>query len=127
MFTPLVAFTSQSLQAAALATEEPELSVEKIVVTVSRLKAGNQVSKAPINTINEESFAFTGNLSVSDAINELPQLRESFGSRSQKINFLNDGFNTGTSLVNLLNLGSKRTLVLVNGRRHISGAPGTMA
>jgi len=125
MFAPLVALTSQSLQAAELATDEAELLVEKIVVTGSRLKSGNQISKAPIKTIDEVSFALTGNLSVSDAINELPQLGESFGSQSQSISSLNDGFNTGISLVNLRNLGSKRTLVLVNGRRHVGGAPGT--
>jgi iron complex outermembrane receptor protein len=99
--------------------------VEEVIVTGSRLVSGNQVSKAPINTIDEEAFILSGNLSISEAINELPQLGESFGSQSQNITSLNDGFNAGTELVNLRNLGSKRTLVLVNGRRHIGGDPGT--
>jgi len=80
MFAPLVALTSQSLQAAELATDEAELLVEKIVVTGSRLKSGNQISKAPIKTIDEVSFALTGNFSGVAAINKLPQLMKSFGS-----------------------------------------------
>lgn len=125
MFTPLVALNINSLHAEEQTVKEQESNVEKIIVTGSRLRSGNQVSKAPINTINEEAFELTGNLSVADAINELPQLGASFGSQSQNINSLNDGFNAGTSLVNLRNLGSKRTLVLVNGRRHVGGDPGT--
>ena len=31
---------------------------------------------------------------------------------------------TGLNLLNLRNLGTDRTLVLVDGRRHVSGVPG---
>ncbi|MFD2578307.1 TonB-dependent receptor plug domain-containing protein [Novosphingobium colocasiae] len=33
----------------------------------------------------------------------------------------------GTNFLNLRNLGADRTLVLVDGRRHVSGSPGTAA
>ena len=121
----LVVSNIQPLYAEELPAEEADSLNEKITITGTRIKSANQVSKAPINSIDEEAFALTGNLSISDAINELPQLGESFGTQNQNINSLNDGFNTGTSLVNLRNLGSERTLVLVNGRRHVGGAPGT--
>ena len=105
--------------------DESDDAIDEILITGSRIKRGNQFSKAPINTIDAESLDLAGNLTIAEAINELPQLGESFGSQNQNITSLNDGFNAGTALINLRNLGSKRTLVLVNGRRHIGGNPGT--
>lgn len=99
--------------------------IEKISVTGSRLKSGNHVSSQPMNAMSSEEFSATGALTVSDAINELPQIGEAFGAGSQDINSLNNGFGVGTETINLRNLGAQRTLVLVNGRRHVGGDPGT--
>src|SRR6185436_7675093 len=57
-----------------------------------------------------------GKLNVGDALNDLPQLRSTF---SQQNPGLGVGI-AGLSLLDLRNLGTQRTLVLVNGRRHVA-------
>jgi len=104
---------------------EDEFEMDEVVVTGSRIRSGNESSPVPMNVLNEDSFKQTGSLTVSEAVNQLPQLGESFGAQNQDINSLNGGFDAGTELINLRNMGSQRTLVLVNGRRHIGGDPGT--
>jgi iron complex outermembrane receptor protein len=106
-------------------TNEVEQDVELISVTGSRLKSSNALSSQPMNDMSAEEFAATGALTISDAINELPQIGEAMGASSQDINSLNNGFGVGTETINLRNLGAQRTLVLVNGRRHVGGDPGT--
>lgn len=100
---------------------------EAIVVTGSRLRNSNDLSPQPIVGINATELARSGGVTASDIINELPQLGNAFGSNSQDINSANRGFNVGTELINLRGLGPQRTLVLVNGRRHVASDPGTSA
>lgn len=97
-----------------------------IVVTGSRLRLDER-SPSPISVLDAESLAAKGTQTVFEAINELPQLGRSFGAQSQDFNSLAAGFSAGTALINLRNLGTKRTLVLVNGRRFVGGDPGTSA
>lgn len=96
-----------------------------IVVTGSRLHSANQTSSQPIVGVSAEEFGRSGALTASDLVNELPQFGNSFGAANQDISVANRGFNVGTELVNLRGLGTQRTLVLVNGRRHVGGDPGT--
>lgn len=102
--------------------EEPE-----ITVTGSRIKSPNDNSVQPITAISGADIKDSGVVTVADAINELPQFGNAFGGQNQDINTANAGFNIGTELINLRNLGAQRTLVLVNGRRHVAGDPGTSA
>lgn len=95
-----------------------------IVVTGSRLPA-NLSSSQPIVGITAEDFSRSGAITASDLVNEMPQFGNSFGAANQDISVANRGFNVGTELVNLRGLGTQRTLVLVNGRRHVGGDPGT--
>ena len=61
------------------------------------------------------SFSRRGNTSVGDTLNELPPLRSTF-SQSNSTRFLGTA---GLNLLDLRGLGTQRTLVLVNGRRHV--------
>ena len=88
-----------------------------IIVTGSRIRRPNLDSPVPIATVTGDSFFQTGQTSVGDRLNQLPQLRSTI-SQSNSTN------NLGTSGLNLLDLrglGTQRTLVLQNGRRHIAG------
>ena len=113
----------QNSAPAADATTEQELesntqaSGEEIVVTGSRIRRPNLESTVPITSINGEEFFQTGRTSVGDTLNELPALRSTF-SQSNSTRFLGTA---GLSLLDLRGLGSQRTLVLVNGRRHVAG------
>ena len=91
--------------------------VGTIVVTGSRIRQPNLVSGAPITTVSGAEFFQTGKVSVGDILNELPQLATTF-SQQQSTRFLGT---RGLNLADLRNLGSQRTLVLVNGRRHVAG------
>lgn len=113
----------QNSAPAADATTEQELesntqaSGDEIVVTGSRIRRPNLESTVPITSINGEEFFQTGRTSVGDTLNELPALRSTF-SQSNSTRFLGTA---GLSLLDLRGLGSQRTLVLVNGRRHVAG------
>lgn len=107
----------------AVSAQNVEPEVEEIVVTGSRIKSGNMKSSQPISLLDEGDFAASGALTVPEALNELPQLGNPLEDGSN-INSL-DGFGAGTQTLNLRNLGADRTLVLVNGRRHVGGDVGT--
>jgi len=98
--------------------------IEEIVVTGSRIRSSNESSPQPLTTIDQGDFVDSGALTVAEALNQLPQLGDSLEGGSS-INSLNSGFGVGTQTVNLRNLGANRTLVLVNGRRHVGGDVGT--
>src|SRR5262245_9188834 len=89
---------------------------ETIVVTGSRIRRPNLESTVPITSIGGEEFFEQGQLSIGDALNDLPQLRSTFAQQ-------NPGLGIGIAGLNLLDLrgpGPQRTLVLVNGRRHVA-------
>ena len=90
-------------------------SDEPIVVTGSRIARPNLESSVPIVTISGEEFFQTGNTSIGDTLNDLPSLRSTF-SQSNSSRFLGTA---GLNLLDLRGLGTQRTLVLVNGRRHV--------
>ncbi|UIJ46699.1 TonB-dependent receptor [Sphingomonas cannabina] len=93
---------------------------EEIVVTGSRLLRPNDTSIAPITSITRAELFSTGNLSVGDALNQLPALRSTF-SQSNSTRFIGTA---GINAMDLLGLGTARTLTLVNGRRHVTSTPG---
>ncbi|HZF44341.1 MAG TPA: TonB-dependent receptor [Sphingomonadaceae bacterium] len=89
---------------------------DAIVVTGSRIRRPNLESNVPVTSIGGEQFIQSGDVSVGDTLNELPQLSSTFSQQ-------NPGLGVGIAGLNLLDLrglGTARTLVLVNGRRHVA-------
>ena len=115
--------SAQQVPAEPAAADQP--APVEVVVTGSRLGSTNLGSPQPVVGITADSIARTGAVTVADAVRDLPQLGNSFGASNQDISSANKGFNVGTELINLRDLGAQRTLVLVNGRRHIASDPGT--
>lgn len=89
---------------------------QTITVTGSRIRRPNLESTVPITSISGEEFFQQGQTNIGDTLNELPQLRSTFGQQNAG-RFLGT---TGLNLLDLRGLGSQRTLVLVNGRRHVA-------
>jgi outer membrane receptor protein involved in Fe transport len=86
-----------------------------IVVTGSRIRRPNLESTVPITSITGENFFQQSDTNIGDSLNDLPQLRSTFAQQ-------NPGLGIGIAGLNLLDLrglGTSRTLVLVNGRRHV--------
>jgi outer membrane receptor protein involved in Fe transport len=90
---------------------------EQIIVTGSRIRRPNLESAVPITSVSGTEFFETGQISIGDVLNELPQLRSTF-SQQNSTRFLGT---RGLNLLDLRGLGTQRTLVLVNGRRHVAG------
>lgn len=88
-----------------------------IIVTGSRIRRPNLESTVPITSVSGDEFFQTGKTSVGDVLNELPALRSTF-SQSNSSRFLGTA---GLNLLDLRGLGTQRTLVLQNGRRHVAG------
>jgi outer membrane receptor protein involved in Fe transport len=103
-------------QAVIPATQNAKASGEQIVVTGSRIRKPNLESAVPITSITGEQLFQTGKVEIGDQLNDLPQLRSTF-STANSTRFLGT---RGLNLLDLRGLGTQRTLVLVNGRRHVA-------
>lgn len=111
LFSAMPAF-AQSAPADDAATAADEGT---IVVTGSRIRQPNLESANPIAVVTGAEIFETGGISVGDLLNELPQLRSTF-SQQNSTRFLGT---RGLNLLDLRGLGTQRTLVLQNGRRHV--------
>jgi iron complex outermembrane receptor protein len=102
--------------AAALPAQAAENTISEVVVTGSRIPQPNLTSISPVTSVSAETIKIEGVTRAEDLINNLPQAFADFGGN------LSNGA-TGAATVNLRNLGSQRTLVLVNNRRLMPGDP----
>jgi outer membrane receptor protein involved in Fe transport len=94
---------------------------DTIVVTGSRIRQPNLETVTPVTTMTAEDLAVSGGASIGDKLNELPALRSTY-SQANSTRFIGT---TGLNLLDLRGLGIERTLVLVNGRRHVTALPGS--
>lgn len=92
---------------------------EEIVVTGSRLRRSPENAPAPLIQVTQETLLQSGEPNLVDFLADIPALSGSTVPEDTTGAGLNDG---GLSLLNLRDLGAVRTLVLVDGRRHV-GAP----
>jgi outer membrane receptor protein involved in Fe transport len=86
-------------------------AVEEIVVTGSRLPRRDFNAVSPIATIDDETLSLSGQATLEESLNQMPQVAPDFGRVS------NNPGGGGSATVNLRGLGADRTLVLLNGRR----------
>ncbi len=98
-----------------------EAGADTIVVTGSRIARPDLSSSVPVSVVSQEQIQQSGAANIQDVLNELPSVGQNISRNST--NFSTTG--NGIATVNLRNLGSARTLVLVNGRRFVAGLPGT--
>ena len=102
---------------AANEANSPSTPAEKAAITItgSRIKRPNLESTVPVTSLQGEQFFQRGQTNIGDALNDLPQLRSTFAQQNPGLGI---GI-AGLSLLDLRGLGTVRTLVLVNGRRHV--------
>jgi iron complex outermembrane recepter protein len=82
-------------------------------VTGSRIARPDLEASVPTVTISPDSIQQTGAANIQDVLASLPSVGQNISRTSS--NFSNTG--NGVATVNLRNLGSSRTLVLINGGR----------
>jgi outer membrane receptor protein involved in Fe transport len=96
---------------------------DTIVVTGSRIARDEFSAPAPVQVINAEQIAQSGETDIAVLLRETPALNGTLTANDSP----NTGAPNGVGTVNLRNLGANRTLALVNGRRHVAGVAGTAA
>ena len=109
----------------ALATEneteqESEAKPEVITITGSRIRRTDLESHTPVVSLSAEEIQLSGAVDINQLLNQLPAMVPSRGTQTS-----NTSGYAGTSTQDLRGMGSIRTLVLVNGRRHVPSIPGT--
>lgn len=93
--------------------------LETIQVVGSRIKRTDLETSQPIFVVGREDLQKTGLTSVGDILQELT-------TNGATINTVFNNGGDGSTQIDLRNLGSNRTLVLVNGRRWVSNLGGSV-
>jgi len=107
------ALSTPHVLAADVADESSEESVERIVVTGSKIARLGVESAAAVVSIDAADLAITGNMNIAETLATLPQFAMGIDSTGSAYT----PGDVGLSTVNLRSMGTHRTLVLINGRR----------
>jgi iron complex outermembrane recepter protein len=98
--------------------------LERVEVTGTRILTLDAESASPLQVITAADIAASGAVTLQDLLQKNPTMGQPTFGRTNS-NF--DNLNSGVATTALRNLGEARTLVLVNGRRFVSGIPGDSA
>lgn len=112
----------------ALAQEPTDQSagateLDRISVTGTRIAREGFVTPSPVTSITAEEIRATGAVTISDLMTKMPALTPSY-TLGNSTRFIGTA---GLGLLDLRGMGTSRTLVLVNGRRHVGASPGSTA
>jgi len=127
MLAGLVLTASSSwAQTAPVASQDSQKAteIEEVVVTGSRIRRDPATAPTPVIQITKEAVLETGQSSLIEYLATIPALMNSQVPSDTTAGVLNAG---GLSLANLRSLGTGRTLSLVNGRRHVGSAAGSLS
>jgi iron complex outermembrane receptor protein len=94
----------------------PEVQIEEIVVTGTRIKRRDFQTASPLATISRQDIEFTGQPTLEETLNRMPQVMPHIGRTSNNPS-LGPNPGIGGAEVDLRGMGPNRTLVLLNGRR----------
>ena len=94
--------------------QEATTTLDKVEVTGSRIKRTDVETSQPVFSLTREDIQAQGLTSIGDVIQNLT-------SNGTALNTTYNNGGNGETRVSLRNLGSNRTLVLVNGRRWVAG------
>lgn len=114
----LVATAGTATTAVAQESASPT-NLDRIEVTGSRIRSVDVENSQPVFIMDRAAIEKQGLTSVADVLQRI-----SANGAGLNTNFNNGG--DGSSTISLRNLGSERTLVLVNGRRWVSNTSGSV-
>jgi outer membrane receptor protein involved in Fe transport len=114
----------QSASSAQQSASSNDALLEEVVVTGSRIKRDPTTAPTPLIQVSREDVVNSGLASVIDVLADIPALSGSIVPEDTTGSGLNDG---GLSLLSLRDLGTGRTLVLVDGKRHVGSAAGSLS
>jgi outer membrane receptor protein involved in Fe transport len=112
-----LAQTTTPAAPAAPTPAAPANQVEEIVVTGSRIPVAGYDTLQPAQIVSGETAIDKGLTNIGDELDQLP----GFGPAGNNNTGQQSPAQVGEQFVNLYGLGAQRTLVLVDGRRFVSG------
>lgn len=117
----IAAVALMSLSITATAQDAP--TEDEIIVTGSRIATDSSLSApSPVQTVTIDAFRNSGDIEIAASLRNIPALQSSDPASLDSA----QGFAaTGASTLDLRGLGTNRTLVLQDGRRHVPGVEGT--
>jgi outer membrane receptor protein involved in Fe transport len=93
-------------------------TLDTVVVTGSLIRRVDAETASPVVTIDRAQIQAAGKQTLGDLVQELPAMTG--GNVNPQTN---NGGGTGSSSINLRGLGSRRTLILIDGQRLLSKDP----
>ncbi|MET3652884.1 TonB-dependent receptor domain-containing protein [Dyella japonica] len=116
--TAAFAQDAQSTTPAPAADQAKSKTLETVTVTGSLIRRVDVETASPVVTIDRAQIQATGKPTLGDLIQQLPAMTG--GNVNPQTN---NGGGSGVSSINLRGLGSRRTLILVDGQRLLSKDP----
>jgi iron complex outermembrane recepter protein len=115
-------FASTATAQTTTPPKDQSTAVGEVIVTGTRIpSAVNLVLPTPVAVIGSKEIQDLGVINLGDALSQIPALSFSGSLRGNE----DGGSNSGLDTPNLRDLGASRTLTLVDGQRHVAGAPGS--
>lgn len=119
---PGFAFAQQQGATETSPPPSEKIAIEDIVVTASRIDRSGFAAPTPTTVLGAEEIKLSGASNIADLLNETPSFKSSVTPSSTTTS----AGSAGQNILALRGLGATRTLVLVDGRRHVpSNAGGT--
>ncbi len=108
----------QSARSTANTVTQPKRVLEETVVTGSRIPKSNLVTAIPTQILGIAEISAAGSVDLGEILTQLPGVSLGLSPEST----LASTQNAGLSSVSLRNLGTNRTLTLIDGRRTVSSS-----
>lgn len=106
----VLAAAAAAMSGSPAMAQDTDAEEDVIVVTGSRIPQPNLTGTSPVTQVTSEDITTQGVTRIEDLTNQLPQVFATQGS-----NYSNGA--SGTAEISLRGLGSKRSLVLIDGHR----------
>jgi iron complex outermembrane receptor protein len=122
---PASAFAVAASEGEAIATADSEVApkeLEEVLVTGTRLQASGFTAPTPVTVVGGAQFEARASASVFETLREIPSFRGSSGPSANSTG----AQSASKANLDLRGLGSNRTLVLINGRRHVADGTGNV-
>lgn len=98
-----------------VAVAQDATTVGELVVTGSRIRRDTFSSPTPVSVISAEAIRESGNTSLGDIMMDLPVINAATNAQNSSSSL----YLAGQARADIRGLGPTRTLVLVDGRRHV--------
>ncbi|MHA6204739.1 TonB-dependent receptor domain-containing protein [Dyella soli] len=112
------AFAQDAQSSATPPDQTKSKTLETVTVTGSLIRRVDVETASPVVTIDRAQIQATGKQTLGDLVQQLPSMTG--GNVNPQTN---NGGGTGGSSINLRGLGSRRTLILIDGQRLLSKDP----